>query len=238
MSAAIITDAPADLSWQLHPSKLSVVGAVTRQLVPYLIEATLVPTLLFYAFLITMDLRWGIVAALGWCYAAVARRLVGRRPIPGLLVLGCLGITVRTVIYLMSGNAFVYFVQPILRTVATAATFGISVGIGRPLIARFARDFCPLSADVQARPAIVQLFRRLTYLWAGVNATAAAVSLTLLLTVPTAVFVGTATVAAWAITCTGVILTVSDSVRTARAEGLTTAIEPNGSLRAYVIPLS
>jgi hypothetical protein len=238
MSAAIITDAPADLSWQLHPSKLSVVGAVTRRLVPYLIEATLVPTLLFYAFLITMDLRWGIVAALGWCYAAVARRLVGRRPIPGLLVLGCLGITVRTVIYLMSGNAFVYFVQPILRTVATAATFGISVGIGRPLIARFARDFCPLSADVQARPAIAQLFRRLTYLWAGVNATAAAVSLTLLLTVPTAVFVATATVAAWAITCTGVILTVSDSVRTARAEGLTTAIEPNGSLRAYVLPLS
>jgi hypothetical protein len=59
MSAAIITDAPADLSWQMHPSKLSVVGAVTRRLVPYLIEATLIPTLLFYAFLITMDLMWG-----------------------------------------------------------------------------------------------------------------------------------------------------------------------------------
>jgi uncharacterized membrane protein len=236
MTAATITEASPELSWRMHPSKFSVVGAVTRRLVPYLIEATLVPTLLFYAFLITLNLRWGIVAALGWCYAAVGRRLVGRRPIPGLLVLGCLGITVRTVIYLLSGNAFVYFVQPILRTVVTAATFGISVAIGRPLITRFASDFCPLSEDVQARPAIVQLFRRLTYLWAGVNAVAAAVSLTLLLTVPTAVFVGTATVAAWTITCTGVILTVSDSVRTARAEGLTTAIEPDGSLRAYVIP--
>jgi len=30
------------------------------------------------------------------------------------------------------------------------------------------------------------------------------------------------------------VLTVSDSVRTARSEGLATAIEPNGSLRAYV----
>jgi hypothetical protein len=235
MSVATITETPADLSWRMHPSKLSVVGAVTRRLVPYLIEATLIPTLLFYGFLITLDLRWGIIAALGWCYSAVARRLVGRRPIPGLLILGCLGITVRTVIYLLSGNAFVYFVQPILRTVVTAAVFGISVGIGRPLIARFAKDFCPIAADVQARPAIVQLFRRLTYLWAGVNAAAAAVSLTLLLTLPTAVFVGTATVAAWAITCTGVILTVSDAVRTARSEGLATAIEPNGSLRAYVI---
>ena len=234
MSTAIITEGFADPSWRLSPSKLSVVGAVTRRLVPYLIEATLIPSLLFYGFLITLDLWWGIVAALGWCYAALARRLIGRRPIPGLLVLGCLGITVRTIIYLLSGNAFVYFAQPILRTLATAATFGISVVIGRPLIARFASDFCPLTADVRARPAIVRLFRRLTYLWAGVNATAAAVSLTLLLTVPTAVFVGTATVAAWAITCTGVILTVSDSVRTARSEGLATAIEPNGSLRAYV----
>src|SRR5215204_2561020 len=127
MSAATIAEGAADLSLRLHPSKLSVVGAVTRRLVPYLIEATLVPTVLFYAFLITLDLRWGIVAALGWCYAAVVRRLVGRRPIPGLLVLGCLGITVRTVIYLLSGNAFVYFVQP--NTAAVTSVFGISVGI-------------------------------------------------------------------------------------------------------------
>jgi uncharacterized membrane protein len=231
MSAATIAGAPDELVWRLHPSKGAVVVAVTKRLVPYLIEATLIPTLLFYAFLITLDLRWAFVAALGWCYAAVARRMVGGRPIPALLLLGCLGITVRTGVYLLSGNAFV---QPILRTLVTAAVFGLSVVIGRPLIARFAADFCPLSPEVEARPGIVHLFRRLTYLWAGVNASAAAVSLTLLLTVPTAVFVGTATVAAWAITCTGVILTVSDSVRTARGEGLATAVAPNGSLRAYV----
>jgi hypothetical protein len=234
MTGTIIAEPPVELAWRMHPSKLSVVAAVTRRLIPYLIEATLIPTLLFYAFLITFDLRWAFVAALGWCYTAVARRIVGRRPIPGLLVLGCLGITVRTVVYLLSGNAFVYFVQPILRTLVTAATFGLSVVIGQPLIARFASDFCPLSPDVRARPGIEQLFRRLTYLWAGVNALAAAVSLTLLLTVPTAIFVGTATVAAWSITCTGVVLTVSDSVRTARSEGLATAIAPCGALHAYV----
>ena len=81
---------------------------------------------------------------------------------------------------------------------------------------------------------MVRLFRRLTYLWAGVNATAAATSLTLLLTVPLAVFVGTATVAAWIITGSGVVLTVSDAVRTARSEGLHTAVAPNGRLHAYV----
>ena len=164
----------------------------------------------------------------------MGRRIVTRRPIPGLLVLATLGITVRTIIYLLSGNEFVYFFQPIMRTVATAAVFALSVCIGRPLIARFAADFCPLSPDVQSRPAIVQLFRRLTYLWAGVNAVAAAATLTLLLTVPVAVFVATATVSAWVLTCSGVVLTVSDSVRTARSEGLHTAVAPNGRLHAYV----
>ena len=85
------------------------------------------------------------------------------------------------------------------------------------------------------RPGIAGLFRRLTYLWAGVNLAAAAVSLTLLLTVPTPVFVGTTTLAAWALTCTGVVLTVADAVRTARSEGLATAIGPNGMLRAYSV---
>ena len=235
MSATTIPAAgPVDVSWRMDPSRLSVVRAVGRRMVPYLIEATLIPTALFYLFFTAFELKWAVVAALGWTYAALGRRIVTGRPIPGLLVLATLGISVRTVIYLLSGNDFVYFFQPIMRTVATAAMFALSVRLGRPLIARFAADFCPLSPDVQVRPAIVQLFRRLTYLWAAVNAVAAAATLTLLLTVPVAVFVATATVSAWAITCTGVALTVSDSVRTARSEGLHTAVAPNGRLHAYV----
>ena len=233
-ATTISTFEPPDLAWQMHPSKLSVVKAVGRRMVPYLIEATLIPTALFYVFFVIVDLKWAIVAALGWTYAAVGRRILTGRPIPGLLMLATLGISVRTLIFLLNENHFVYFFQPIMRTVATAAFFALSVLVGRPLIARFAADFCPISPDVQIRPAIVQLFRRLTYLWAVVNAMLAVVSLTLLLTLPVAVFVGTEIVSAWVITCSGVVLTVSDSVRTARTEGLHTAVAPNGRLHAYV----
>ena len=235
MSAiAVAPPVPPDVAWRMNPSKVSVVKAVGRRMVPYLIEATLIPTALFYVVFITFELKWAIVAALGWTYAALGRRIVTGRPIPGLLVLATLGISVRTVIYLLSGNDFVYFLQPIMRTVATAVAFALSVCVDRPLIARFAADFCPLTPDVQVRPAIVRLFRRLTYLWAAVNAIAAAATLTLLLTVPVAVFVSTATVSAWLITFSGVVFTVSDSVRTARSEGLHTAVAPNGRLHAYV----
>jgi hypothetical protein len=224
---------PPDVVWRMHPSRVSVVKAVVRRMVPYLVEATLIPTALFYVSLIAFGLEWAIIAALGWTYAAMGRRLLTGRPVPGLLVLATLGISVRTAIYLLSGSDFVYFFQPIMRTVVTAAVFALSVCIGRPLIARFAADFCPLTPDVQIRPAVVQLFRRLTYLWAAVNAFVAATTLTLLLTVPVAVFVGTSTLSAWLITGTGVVLTVSDAVHTARREGLHTAVAANGTLRAY-----
>jgi intracellular septation protein A len=210
-----------------------VVGAVGRRLVPYLVEATLIPTAIFYALLATTgELRWALLGALAWSYAAVARRWFGGRAIPGLLILATLGISVRTGIYLWSNNSFVYFVQPILRTVLTGALFAGSVAAGRPLIGRFADDFCPLAPDVQRRPAVLRLFRRLTLLWAGMNGLMAAASLALLLTVPVPLFVVSATVSAWIVTGSGVLVTVIDAVGTARREGLVTALAPNGTLYA------
>jgi hypothetical protein len=221
-------------SWVLQPSKFSVVKAVGRRMVPYLVEATLIPSVLFYVFFATLELKWAMVAVLAWTYGSVGRRIVTGVRVPGLLVLATLGITARTAIFLLSDNHFIYFVQPILRTVLTAIFFAMSVIVGRPLITRFAADFCPLTPEVQERPAIANLFRRLTFLWAGINAVAAITSMTLLLTLPVAVFVGTAMAAGWVITCSGIVLTVSDSVRTARREGLVTAVGPNGTLYAYV----
>ena len=101
-------------------------------------------------------------------------------------------------------------------------------------VARFANDFCSFTSDVAARPAIVALFRRLTFLWAGAQAATAAVNLTLLLTVPVRVFVGTAAATAWVIMGLGTALTVADSVRTTRGDGLQTVITDGGHLHAYV----
>ncbi len=181
------------------------------------------------------DLRLALGGALMWSYGAVVRRVVRNRPVPGLLILATIGITVRTIVYLLSSNDFIYFVGPIMRTTLTGLVFAASVVAGRPLIARFAGDFCPLTPDVGARPGIRSLFKRLTFLWAGVNAAAAASSLALLLTVPVSVFVVTAAVSAWTVTCTGVVVTVADSVTTARREGLITAVAPDGRLYAATI---
>jgi hypothetical protein len=230
-----VAAAPPDETLNYHPSKWSVAAAVVKRLVPQLIEASLIPSLLFYSCLFAFGLRWAFVAALVWAYTAVGRRIVSGRQVPGLLVLTSVGITVRTLIFMWSGSTFIYFLQPILGALTTGAVFALSILTGRPLVQRFASDFCPLTAEVESRPAVSGLFRRLTYLWAALNVIAALTSLTLLMTVPVSVFVGTKMVAAWVIMCTGVVVTVSSSVSTARAEGLETAVGADGTLYAYAV---
>ena len=69
------------LGWTMRPSKLSVIGAVGRRLVPYLIEATIIPTGLFYLLLATTkELRWALIGAL--CFHRESRRLLGEESSP------------------------------------------------------------------------------------------------------------------------------------------------------------
>jgi hypothetical protein len=217
----------------LNPTLPAVAMAVLRRLAPQLVEATLIPSALCYVGLWTLGLSWGILAAAVWAFLMAARRIANGRPVSGLLIVAGVGLSVRGLLYLLSHNAFVYFAQPVIRTLATASLFACSALAGRPLVARFATDFCSFEAAIGQRPAIVALFRRLTYLWAFSQAAVAAVTLTLLLTVPLNVFIGTAAGATWLIVIVSVLVTIADAVRTTRNDGLHTGLE-SGHIRAFV----
>jgi hypothetical protein len=211
---------PAE-SAQLDPatSKLSVFVAVVRRAAPRLIEASLIPTALFYSSLVLLGVGAAYAAAVIWLYAAVGSRLVRRRPVPPLLVLAAIGITVRTTTAVASGSSFVYFAQPVLGSMVAGLVFLLSVAVGRPMVERLALEFWPLTPEMQAHPAVRRLLRRLTYLWAGVNLAVGATTLTLLVVLPLSVFVAVKQLAAWAITGAGIAITIDRSVRTARRTG-------------------
>ena len=162
---------------------------MARHALPKVVEGTLIPLALFYLMLWAAGTWGAIMAALGWCYAAVGYRLVTRRRLPGLLVIGALGITARTAVALASGSVFVYFLQPTLTTVAVAAVFLLSVPAGRPLAARLAADFFPLPPEVVGGVAVRRVFARITLLWALVNLVNAGATLALLLTQPVWIYV-------------------------------------------------
>src|SRR3954451_4372281 len=172
---------------------------MARHALPHLIEATIVPLILFYAFLWTAGVWGALVAALVWSYMAVIRRAVTGQRIPGILVLGTLGITARTIVSLASGSTFVYFLQPRLTTIVVAGAFLFSVPAGRPLAERLAHDFVPLEPEIMCLPAVKQVFVRITLLWAFVNLANAIISIALLMNTDVASFVAAKTVMGWII---------------------------------------
>ena len=201
-------------------TRTAVLAAVARRGLPQIVEATVAPAILFYLFLELFGLGAAFVVALVWSFGAIGRRLVTRSTVPPLLVLASIGLTIRTIAAVASHSSFVYFIQPVLGTAAMGLVFVGSVVIGRPLIARLAHGFCPLTHDVVQRPGVVALFRRLTILWAGVHFTTAATNFAMLESMSVGSFVAAKTLTGWAITVSAVVLTVAASVKTARREGL------------------
>jgi len=143
--AMLVAGGASDLASGRTPiSNLRVLRMVGRRSLPSLIEATLIPSLLFYVFLVAIGPVEAMCAALAWSYGSVLRRLVGRQRIPGVLQLAVAGLTVRTIVGLLSGT-FMYFLQPVASTVVLSLVFLGSLRFGRPMIARMASDFCPLA---------------------------------------------------------------------------------------------
>jgi hypothetical protein len=204
-------------------SKGSVLLAVGRRSLPRLIEATLIPAVIFYVLVVLVGGTAAMVGALAWGGVAVLRRVAVGTPVPAILLLATLGLTVRTLIGLVSGSMFAYFAQPVATTVALAAVFLGSVLIGKPIITRLAHDFCPIADEVADRPAVAQLFAGLTLLWAGVHLLTAATTFGMLVSMPVAAFVLVKTLTCLAITVAAIVLTVSWAIRIARREDLVLA---------------
>lgn len=186
------------------PLEIPRLRALARHALPNLVEATIVPLLVFYAALWLVGVWGGLIGALVWSYTAIVRRRVMGRPVPGLLVLGAIGLTARTVVAAVSGSVFVYFLQPTLTTVLIAGVFLASVPAGRPIAERLAGDFCPLPATFISSPPVRRFFARITVLWAFVQLTNAALSVWLLITQPVGTYVLAKSVTSWGLTIAAV----------------------------------
>ena len=195
-------------------------GVVLRHLGLSLLWANIVPGALFYACFRAGNVWAALIAALVWCYGAMAWRLTTRRRTSGLLWLTAVGLTAKTVLTMVTGNTFLYFAQPAMIDALVAVLFLLSLATARPLVARLAGDFYPMDDDVASRPRMQQLFWRLTLLWAGICAIKALTTVWLLESLRLSTFVAVKTVLTPSIAMVGVVLTVAIALRVARHEGL------------------
>jgi len=155
-----------------------------------------------------LDVVGAIIAGLGFAYGIIAWRLLTRRQVPGLPVIGAVSLTALFALAIASGSVFVYFLQPTLGTALVATVFLASVGAGRSLAGRLARDFCPIPEHVAATAPMRRFFTQITLLWAVTQLLNAAVAMWLLLSQSVGVFVVTRTVSSITLGAVAVTLSV------------------------------
>ena len=202
-------------------AKRSLLYAVTRRGVPNLVEATVIPAVMFFVAVKTINVPVAMAAVLIWAYVRdPAACRPGREGPCRSSSSATVGLTIRTLVGLASGSTFAYFVQPIATTVVLAVVFVGSVVIGRPIVGRLAHDFCPLAPDVARRPAVLRLFGGLTLLWAVVHVVTATVTFSMLTTMPVATFVAFKTIACLGVTVAAIVVTVVWAMRVVHRERL------------------
>jgi hypothetical protein len=195
-------------------------AAIMRHLGLSILMANVIPSVLFYLCLVAGNVWTALIAALVWCYGAMAWRLSTRRRASGLLIITMVGLTAKTALALASGSTFIYFLQPAITDGIVAALFLFSLTTARPIVARLAGDFFPMSEDIASRPRIQRLFWNLTLFWAVICLAKSMVTLWLLESFPMVTFVAIKGVVILAMILTGTAITVYAACRVAHCEGL------------------
>lgn len=164
------------------------VRAVLRRAVPNLVEAKLVPLVLFLGCYHTWGVASALVSALAWSTAVLARSILCGRRVSGLVVMGLVGLLAKTAVALLSGSLALYFLQPTLTTALIGLAFVVSVAVDRPLAERLVHDLWPLEAHWTAHVELRRFFRRLSVCWAITSMANAGITLWLLATQPLPTF--------------------------------------------------
>lgn len=172
------------------PKTIAVPGlaSILRHGLPAVLECNLVPVVIFLALLALSGPVGAISGAFIWTIAVLLKRRA-QGPVPGLLVLSTIGLTVRSVVALATGSLFLYFLQPTAGTALVGIAFLASVRFGRPLAERLAHDVCPFDEDTKRHPVLRKFLADVSLLFGLASAVNFAITLWLLLTQTTTTFV-------------------------------------------------
>ena len=224
--SAALLDAPTELLARCPTTSTTSttdrprLGAIMRHLGFSILMANVVPSVLFYLCLMAGNVWTALIAALVWCYGSMAWRLSTKRRVSGLLLLthgrpdreDRVRARQREHVRLFpaAGDHRRYRCRDVPASLATA----------RPVVARLAGDFFPMSADVASRPRIQRLFWELTLVWAVICLAKAVATVWLLESFPLVTFVAMKEVMILSMLVMGMTVSITSALRVARSEGL------------------
>ena len=195
-------------------------GSLLRQGAKHLLESTVIPLALFYVLLTLVSFDGGLIAALAWSLLALVRRVVLRRPLPGVLLLATVLLVARTILGLATESPFLYFLQPTLQNFLIAFVMLATVPHRRPLIAKLADDFCAFPAAFSGHPRVRLVFRQLSLLWALVFLANGAIMLWTLARQTVGNYVVVSTAGTWTVIGVAIVASLLWFRRALRGEGI------------------
>ena len=148
-----------------HQPEIPRTRQIVRHAAPRVIEATVVPSIVFLVGHALLGLAGALALALAWSWGCIGWRKLTNRRIGGLLPIGAAGLLARSALAMISGSTFVYFAGPAILTAIVGFGFVASAASDQPVVARIVGDIVPLGEDTLADPANDRLLRKLSVLW-------------------------------------------------------------------------
>jgi len=138
---------------------------IARKAGSTVLTASLLPAVVFYLTLTLSTLRIAVAITLVWYYAGLLWMHLRGKPMLAAAMLGAGLLTLRAVLAFWTNSSFLYFLQPVAGTIATATAFSVTALAGRPLLDRLVHDFCPLPAALSSRLRANHYFRYVSLVW-------------------------------------------------------------------------
>ncbi|MCW2596739.1 MAG: hypothetical protein QOJ37_4221 [Pseudonocardiales bacterium] len=138
---------------------------IARKVLTTLLMVSLLPMAVFYTTISLYGLRPAVLATVGLYYAGILAQVVRRKPVFAAALLGAGLLSIRAVVTFLTGSAFMYFLQPVACTVATATVFAATALAGRPVLDRLAHEFCPFPEELSEQLREARFFSRLSVVW-------------------------------------------------------------------------
>ncbi|HEY7042743.1 MAG TPA: VC0807 family protein [Nocardioidaceae bacterium] len=213
-------DVPVERGSLPGADALPKLAAIIRRLATQLLIACVIPGSVFTGLMFLAGLPAALLGALFWSYCAVGWQIAKRCRRSGLLIVTSAVLTVRTLVALASGDTLLYFLQPIATDAVISAIFFTSLATSRPMVARLAGDFYPMTEELASRPPIRRLFGRLTALWAMLALIKASVVFWLLQSQSVETFVVAKNAFVFSMNGLAIAVTLGSALFVARREGL------------------
>lgn len=172
-----------------NPLVIPDLRAAARRAVPNVVEAKLVPFLLFVALLELSNNNAALIGALGWSLVMICFRVATGRRVPGLVVLAAVTLAARTVAAVLTGSMSLYFLPPAITTIFVGVAFLVSLLTTTSLAQRLVTDVLPFDEATLGHPVLRRFFVRLSLLWACTSMANAAITIWLMLSQSTTTFV-------------------------------------------------